>query len=641
MSNTPGTGRVLGQLDQEQRRVVTHTLDKNKHVHVVAGAGSGKTRCMAHRVGYLIEAGVDPEKICAISFSKKSGLELEHRIATIHRAGYKVQASTYHSLGYRWLKRWEMAEDLANKTLAAHMLEQAYREVLPDTSEDGPHPYFPLSPAAVGTWLTRLKREGKTLAAIERELAGVIMGGLMVGPELARIAMLYEKVKRKRKKVTFLDMIYLFWHELHTNKRHREEVTSSIEYLLVDEVQDLSHLQHAIVELLAPSCQVMTVGDPRQSIYGFRGASLERLEGMLQNLSPQREALIRNYRSGHTIVALGNVICRGSGLDASGESRSVRPVDGSIEVWRPRHEQHEADEIAARIEELLERGEDPREICVLYRNNALACALETTLTSRGVPNLVVGSIRFAQRHEVRVCLELIKLVLDPSNLEAATYVYQVPARGLGQATWGKVRRAHKRDEFVYVTMREVAASGDVGDRQAKALEDFATQLEALASLSAWSPSRVLDEIFYRVEGSKGNLFEWFNKIEDEDNQQAENLLALREFCAQHRDLSRVLSLLEGFGEDGGEQDAVRLMTIHKSKGLEFQHVFVAGCSDVVLSQTEEDQRVLYVAATRAKNELVLSAPRRQYGQACGPSTWLTQVFEELGVDFEEHKEVAA
>lgn len=633
-SKTPGTGRVLGQLDIDQRRVVTHTLDSTQNLHVVAGAGSGKTRCMAHRVGYLIEAGIDPERICAISFSKKSGAELEHRISTIHRQGYKVQASTYHSLGFRWLKRWGIGEDLANNSLDAHLFEGAYREVLPDTPDDGPHPYFPLSPKAVGTWLKRLKQEGHTQAAIKTEMADVIMGGLQIGPELSRIAMLYEANKRKRKLVTFLDMIWGFWHELATNKEHLRQVASSIDYLLVDEVQDLSHLQHSIVELLAPTCQVMTVGDPRQSIYGFRGASLERLEGCLKNLSPKREALVRNYRSGHTIVALGNVICQGSELAHLGESKSVRGIDGAIEIWRPRHEGHEADEITDRIEQMIARGEDPREICVLYRNNALACSLETTLTSRGIPNIVVGSIRFAERHEVRVCLELIKLVLDPSNIEAATYVYQVPARGLGQKTWGRVRRAHTQDALVYQVMREVATSGSISTRQAKALEEFADQLESLAALSAWSPSRVLDEIFFKVQGTSTSLFEWFNKADDEDNQRAENLLALREFCAQHRELSRVLALLEGFGEDGGEQDAVRLMTIHKSKGLEFSHVFVAGCSEVVLSGSEEDQRVLYVAATRAKNELVLSAPRRQYGKPCGPSVWLEDVLEVLGVDLE-------
>lgn len=603
-----------GDLDAQQLAVVTHPLDGG-HAFVVAGAGSGKTRCIAYRSAWILEQGVHPEDICAVSFTKKAGEELGERIARVHPQGAAVRTSTYHSLGYHWLREWELCSGRA--VWPEWVAVRALRDILRDQRR---------WPKKVGAedllkLFTELKERALLPQYVARELD--TWGRKNRCDDLPGVWRLFEMRKREEEAVELVDMIWRWWVQLVERPDRLGQVQRSQKFFFVDEVQDLDLLQTKIFQLIAQGeeVQAMAIGDPRQSIYGWRGADLDRLATAIEELQCTTYSIDTNYRSLSRIVHAGSIVVEGSPEASwSGEAIAHRTEGGLVEIWQPTDDTDEAKLVVEDIRRRLTDGASANDAAVIYRQNAQSAPIERELSMKGVPYLVHGATSFFDRAEIKDALAYVELVADPKAFDAAKRVRSKPCRFLGDQAWNKVLATRAPTVLEALQMAAQGAKGKERERFAH----FASQLEELQNLE--DAASVLERVL-TLRGLDGEAFSSrYAGAEEEDNSNLDNLRALVSVARGCADLAALLHLARPSRKRG--QAAVHLMTVHKSKGLEFDYVYQIGVIGQVYRDAEEEsRRILYVGATRAKEELVISCPERVLGRPGRPSIYLQPLLE--------------
>ncbi|MEN8162643.1 MAG: UvrD-helicase domain-containing protein, partial [Acidobacteriota bacterium] len=625
--------RLLEGLNPSQREAVAHGEGP---LLVLAGAGSGKTRVLTHRVAHLIGRGAAQAfEITAVTFTNKAAREMRERAAALIDAGPALGGAfvgTFHRWALDILRRWPEAAGLPRRFSIVDSDDQRalMTRILKDEGLD-PKEY----PAR--SVLSRISGHVNRMESVER-LEG--RTGDVRGLVVARLWRRYTARKKELGAVDFDDMLALVLEALSSDKAVAASVKRRARWLLVDEFQDTNKLQMKLLNtVLSEKGNITAVGDEDQSIYRWRGAEMDNILDFERSFPGAHVvALERNYRSTAPILKISGA------LIATNTRRRGKKLFTEKDGGEPVHlfiapgEREEARWVCDRIE-ALQTNHSLGEMAVLMRTNAQTRPFEEELTRRQVPYRVIGGLRFWQRAEVKDALAYLRLVVRQDDALAFERVVNVPARGIGAATLDALRsHAAAVGSPVSIAARDIPETLTPRARMAlgrffEILDEAQTQREGL------EPA---DFVGWLLEAS--GLLGLYDGEEEEKVVRRENLrqlaTAVAEASLQGQDLEAFLDGVALF-EDADQRtsaDAVSLMTLHSAKGLEFDAVFVVGCEDGLLPHAnsrddaeglEEERRLAYVGMTRARHRLALTAARERFlfGQRnpTRPSRFLAEI----------------
>ena len=623
---------ILDDLNEPQREAVTAPLG---NALVLAGAGSGKTRVLVHRIAWLIEAeGVSPFGVLAVTFTNKAAAEMRQRIEALLDIPMRgLWVGTFHGIAHRLLRmHWQEAKLPQNfQVLDADDQLRLVKRVMRALDIDE-HRW----PARQATWfINGHKDEGRRAKALPD-------GDDLFQKTHKRIYENYEELCNQGGLVDFAELL-LRSHELWLDKpellahyRHR------LGHLLVDEFQDTNTIQYAWLRVLAGArgC-VMAVGDDDQSIYGWRGARIENMQRYAKDFSDVATIrLEQNYRSSGNILNAANALIRRN-ADRLGKDLWTADKDGeTIRLYAAYNDLDEARFIAERTQAVIDNGGSPADVAVLYRSNAQSRVIEESLVLAGIPYRIHGGFRFFERAEIKNALSYMRLIHDRHSDQAFERVVNTPARGIGEKTVEAIRReARGRAVSLWQACKDAIVDGRLPGRAAGSVGAFLKLIDDLAEACEDLELHKLTEYVIRESG----LLEYHGREPGERGlARKENLHELvnaaRQFSGelvfplQDDDAAEVSMLLEFLDQaalDAGETQAgsgpaVQLMTLHSAKGLEFPTVFLSGLEEGLFphrmsverdGRLEEERRLCYVGMTRAMRQLYLTyaEARRLHG----------------------------
>ena len=652
---------MLDQLNEMQREAVTYG---DGPLLILAGAGSGKTRALTHRIAYLIhERGVDPRSILAITFTNKAAGEMRERVAALLGAGaVEVWVATFHATCARILRR---EADLVGRTSDFAIYDtgdqrQMVRDILTGFGWDAKR--FP--PPAFLRAISDAKNEMCGPEEYGRRAAG------RPGDAWAeRVARVYRAYQRRLEENNAFDFDDLILRVVETFEGHDEVLAryqSRFRHILVDEYQDTNHAQYRLVRALAAAHRNLTVvGDDDQSIYAFRGADTRNiLEFEREYPDAHVVKLEQNYRSTVTVLEAANNLVRHNRLRKGKRLWTGNDQGDRIRYYQATDQRDEAAYVGYSLNARRAAGELLGGCVVLYRTNAQSRPLEEALMHLGLPYQIVGSVRFYERQEIKDLLAYMRLVANPADAVSLQRIINVPRRGAGPATWAKVaERAAAEGLPVVEAMGRLAAAGVGGGvggggsggsggltRSCRAaLGELAELLRELgAARDRVGPDQVLAALLERT----GYEAELVADGTPEARARLENLDELRRLAAEFARAAPELGL-RGFLDQMAlvsdadtlteAEDRVVLMTVHTAKGLEFDHVYLVGLDEGLFphqrslesgNDLEEERRLCYVALTRAKVGLHLSSSASRIGfggerEPMRPSRFLGELPREL------------
>jgi DNA helicase-2/ATP-dependent DNA helicase PcrA len=631
----PGPEQLLAGLNPPQREAVTH---HGSPLLIVAGAGSGKTRVLTHRIAYLLaERGVQPGQVLAITFTNKAAAEMRERVEALVGPRAKVMwVSTFHSACVRILRR-EAGTVGLKSTFSIYDAADSQRlmaMVIRDLDLD-PKRY----PARVFC--------GKVSAAknelVDEETFAGRVGNNPYEQKVAGAYRMYQQRLRQSNALDFDDIIAMTVNILQAFPAVREHYRRRFRHVLVDEYQDTNHAQYVLIKELVgragepvadgappvPPAELAVVGDADQSIYAFRGATIRNIVEFEQDYPQARTIVLeQNYRSTQRILRAANgVISR----NAKRRDKNLwsEAGDGAMIVGYVADDEHdEASFVAGRIDRLGdEHGVRPGDVAVFYRTNAQSRALEEVFVRTGLPYKVVGGTRFYERREVKDALAYLRVVANPVDDVNLRRILNVPRRGIGDRAEGAVAALAERERIPYVAaLGRVEDAPGIVTRSVAAIRAFTDLLEGLRTVAEDEESGVgalLEAILDRT----AYLAELRASHDPQDETRIENLAELvavaREFDDNYPDGTLVdfleqVSLVADADQipvDGVDDGVVTLMTLHTAKGLEFPVVFLTGLEDGTFphirslddpTELEEERRLAYVGITRARQRLHLS-----------------------------------
>jgi len=613
---------ILDSLNTAQRDAVSHT---DNHLLVLAGAGSGKTRVLVHRIAWLIRVEqVAPHAILAVTFTNKAAHEMRGRIFDmLGIAPRGMWVGTFHGLAHRLLKaHWRDAQLPENfQILDADDQLRLVKRVYADLGVDDSR--YP--PKQALWYINGQKDEGLRARHIQPSQEAF-------NSTMLRVYSAYEEACNRGGLVDFAELL-LRAHELWLdNPQLLAHYQQRFAHILVDEFQDTNAIQYAWLRMLAgQSGKVTAVGDDDQSIYGWRGARIENIQNFSRHFANTRIVrLEQNYRSTGTILKAANaVIARNS--ERLGKNLWTEEEDGEpISLYAGFNEHDEARFIAERIQAWVSKGNSLASTAILYRSNAQSRVLEEALLREQIPYRIYGGQKFYDRLEIRNALAYLRLVVNRSDDAAFERVVNTPTRGIGDKTLDLVRQL-AREQSVSLWEAALRAISTLPGRAANALNGFVTLLDSLASEITDLP--LAEQVDHVIQRS--GLVDFHSKEKGEKGQaRVENLrelvIACQAFEPQDADAPVLPQFLAEAALDAGEQqadtdqDAVQLMTLHSAKGLEFPLVFMAGMEENLFphkmsveepGRLEEERRLCYVGITRAMEKLYLcyAETRQLYG----------------------------
>ena len=616
---------IIDSLNDAQREAVTA---QNDHLLVLAGAGSGKTRVLVHRIAWLMQVdGVPPTGILAVTFTNKAAKEMRLRIEQMMNIPARgLWFGTFHGIAHRLLRsHWQDAGlpenfQVLDSDDQLRLVKRVMRELQIDESR------WP--PKQVQWFINSQKDEGLRAEHIQ-ENPGDHFTSVMV-----KVYSHYQKLCQQGGLVDFGELL-LRSHELWL---HRPELLvhyqRRFQHILVDEFQDTNTIQYAWLQVLAGQRVPMTiVGDDDQSIYGWRGAKIENIQQFQRDFPGARLVrLEQNYRSTQTILKAANAVIANN-QDRLGKQLWTDGAEGDpISLYAAFNEQDEANYIADSIEGWVGEGNLRSECAILYRSNAQSRVLEESLMRQGIPYRVYGGLRFYDRQEIRNALAYLRLVYYRRDDAAFERVVNVPPRGIGAKSLAELRAfAGEQGISLWEASERLLEAGSVKGRAKTGLQRFIEIVESLseqvehASLHGLMKQTIEDsglkDYHANEKGEKAqarveNLEELVNALADFEVEEGVDPLA--EFIAQ-------AALDAGEAQAEAHEDSVQLMTLHSAKGLEFPLVFLAGVEEGLFPHSmsleepgrmEEERRLAYVGITRAMKKLVLTyaESRRIYGQ---------------------------
>ncbi len=607
---------------------------------VIAGAGSGKTRVITYRIAYLLEHGIPAGNILAITFTNKAAAEMRDRVYALfgERKLAGMWVTTFHSMCARILRR-EAEYAGFSRDYTIYDAQDSERLVKNVTKE------LDLDPA---TWrpssvLSYISKAKNNLLTPENYKAPAIS---FFAKGVEKIYTAYQDALRAANAMDFDDLLMNTALLLRENPEVLKRYRDRFRYVLIDEYQDTNHAQYVIVRLIGKEHgNVCATGDPDQSIYGWRGADIGNILRFEKDFPGAKVVkLEENFRSTKRILACADKVIKHNiqrkerGLFSNGSEGSL------IKEVILGDESEEADYMAAEASRLIESGRRPREIACLYRIGAISRNIENALLARSLPYIIVGSVAFYQRREIKDLLAYMRVIVNPADNVSLRRVINVPPRKIGTASVEKLAAAAKTHGVsLFDAARNETALESLGGPAQKKIFAFASMMEEIAA-AGLSPvkdvlERILDAAGYREylvksEGEERAAERWENVEElvnatakfDNDNPDGE-LGGFLEEAALVADIDR--------WDD--REDRITLMTLHAAKGLEFPVVFLAAMEEGVFPHSrsleedgiEEERRICYVGVTRAREELYLThtASRMRQGQSTVniPSRFLAEM----------------
>jgi DNA helicase II / ATP-dependent DNA helicase PcrA len=667
---------LLDDLNPAQREAVTASAG---HYLVLAGAGSGKTRVLTHRIGWLLEVErASPWSILAVTFTNKAAAEMRARTQNLVGDGPRgLSIGTFHGIAHRLLRRhWREAR--LPETF--QILDSDDQQRLVKRTIQGLGIDEARFPPRQATWfINSAKDEGKRPEAIDA--SGNPLAGTLIDIYVA-----YERACQRAGLVDFAELL-LRAHELwlqddallaHYRERYR--------HLLIDEFQDTNTLQYAWIRVLAgDSGRVFVVGDDDQAIYGWRGARVENVQHFLRDFPNAKTIrLEQNYRSSANILGAANAVISNNPSRLGKELWTADGDGAPIEVYAAYNEQDEARFVIERIREYIKTDHPASDVAILYRSNAQSRNFEEQLVQGNIAYRVYGGQRFFDRAEIKDALAYLRLIANRHDDAAFERVVNTPPRGIGDRTIDLLRaRARREDISMWEAVLGELTDSSLAGRAKNALRAFLQLIDELARDCLVASIRDPDEHAGLLPGAVGSedreaavaideplalaeqmdhaivrsgLREYHEKDKTSAESRLENLDELVNVASRFErtaeDMEAGLSELAAFlshaaleaGEAQGEswQECVQLMTLHSAKGLEFPLVFLVGLEDGLFpshksleepGRLEEERRLAYVGITRAREHLVLcyAETRRMHGMEMygRPSRFLGEIPRQL------------
>ncbi len=581
---------------------------------ILAGAGSGKTRVLTHRIAYILDQGLAaPEEVLAITFTNKAAGEMKDRVALlVGPDSRKMWVSTFHAFCARILR--VHAEKLGYKReFTIYDQADQVRLVKRCIVELGKDPKR-FNPRSFQAQISTAKNVLMTPEDYLRSTEGYI------AENVAEVYDLYQKRLYENNSMDFDDLIMQTVALLEIFPEVRERYQTRFKYIHVDEYQDTNHAQYRLVNILAARHRnLCVVGDDDQSVYSFRGADIRNVLDFERHYPEAKVAkLEQNYRSTQTILDAANAVVANNASRKPKELWTAGPEGERIRVFTAVDEYAEARFVVSEIERLVDSGASPRDIAVFYRTNAQSRALEDVLVREGVPYQVVGGVRFYERAEIKDAMAYLAVISNPNDAVALERIINVPKRGLGSTSVARLQDHARRNGIsLYEALADAVDLTGSAKKSCRAVHNLfeGWRVAAREVPPAELIGAVLDESGYRAELEAENTVEAESRLENLE----ELINAAKEYERYEPEPT-----LEGFLQEQAlysDQDTldteggnVALMTLHNAKGLEFEHVFVVGMEEGTFPHArsldeqnlEEERRLCYVGITRAKETLTLS-----------------------------------
>ena len=644
----------LEELNPNQREAVLYTDGPSL---VIAGAGSGKTRVLTYKIAYLLEQGLAPWNILALTFTNKAAREMKERIAQIvgQKRAYYLWMGTFHSVFSRILRsESKLLGFTSNFTIydtsdSRSLIRTIIKEMALDDKK--------YKPAAVQARISNAKNHLVTPNAYAMNKTAYEGDCAAKMPAIRDIYQKYWNRCRQAEAMDFDDLLFYTFILFRDFPNILAKYQEQFKFILVDEYQDTNFAQHCVVQQLANHHQrICVVGDDAQSIYSFRGADIDNILEFSNTFKGAKVfKLEQNYRSTQNIVSAANSLISKNRRQIPKEVFSENAKGNKLQVIQAYSDIEEAEIIAKKIGELRHiESFDFTDFAVLYRTNAQSRVFEEIFRKRAIPYKIYGGLSFYQRKEIKDIISYFRLVVNPNDEEALKRIINYPARGIGATTLSKIADAANRHNTSYwaIICEPLSFNVDINKGTQNKLQKFVTlitsfQEELLLKNAYEIGSKIIKESGIMADVLQDNSPESMSRKENIE----ELANGLNEFCASRKEegnediylynyLSEVSLLTDQDSETEEDLNKVTLMTVHSAKGLEFKNVFVVGLEEKLFPSNmsgdspralEEERRLFYVAITRAERNCFLSyaKSRMRYGsmEFGAPSRFIVEIDE--------------
>ena len=631
--------RVFDGLNPAQEEAVKQLSGP---ILILAGAGSGKTKTLTHRIANLIRHGVRPEEILAVTFTNKAAKEMRQRLWKLS-TGEETEAprsfmpymGTFHGICVKILRIENVNAGLGKNFVIYDTEDQValIRRIMKEEKITDKS----IKPKSVQAIISAEKNRGNTPEDYSR---GAYYPNQV---KIAKIFREYEEAKAKADAVDFDDLLLITLRMFQTNREVREKWKRRFRHILVDEYQDTNHVQYQLIKLLVgEERNICVVGDDWQSIYSWRGADFTNILNFEKDFPGAKVVkLEQNYRSTGAILAASQKIIN-QNKQRTDKTLYTEAGEGEpIVIKKTSDENMEARWVAQKIIEMVAKGRNFQDFAILYRTNAQSFAFEKMFIQMMVPYKIIGGVRFYDRSEVKDVIAIMKLVINPRDIVSFERVAKNVLAGVGEASMRKVVSAigaTEAGENPYLRAELLASLAPKARRGIERLRRFIEkERKTLEAEEGKNPAEVVKEI---VEG-----FDFETLLDDGTpggRERIDNLAVLMANAEPYEEIEEFVAdaALMSSADESAQKDSVTLMTLHAAKGLEFPVVFLVGMEDGLFpsarSQTEaeleEERRLAYVGMTRAMKELFLSYAQSRY--SFGGRNWTSpsRFLIELGYD---------
>ena len=599
----------LKDLNKQQYEAAT-TIDGA--LLILAGAGSGKTKTITARLAYLIDCvGIPPSNTLTLTFTNKAANEMQKRALAMiqNNCSHPPLLCTFHKFGLLFLKFYiTHLGRKANFILAdSDDTKRIVKELNGDLAP------LPLVLSEISRYKNSQISPTQALKSAHNETY----------EHIAKVYVKYQEFLLQKNLVDFDDLLLLPLEIMQAHPQVAKEVSEKYQYIMVDEYQDTNHLQYLLLKQLCSTHQnLCVVGDDDQSIYSWRGANIQNILQFSQHFKGAKTIkLEENYRSTHTILQAANALIANNKERLGKELKSTLGEGKQIEILHSFDEQEEAQSIAKAVQALLKNGVMPKDIAVLFRVNALSRSLEEGFNRAGIPYVLVGAIRFYERSEIKDVLSYFRALINLEDDFSITRIINKPKRGIGKTSLDKlINLAQQHNTSIFGLMQSGIAKEAVSKKIYDTLSEFFSTMQDLQESLKVSSLGFIDTFERKI-----GLCEALSKSADE----IDRVSNIEEFYGVYREFIKQNPLLEledflnelalrsdqedvEMRQESKGVEGVACTSVHSSKGLEFDYVFIIGLEEGFFplvredSSIEEERRLGYVAFTRAKKELFLS-----------------------------------
>ena len=618
--------KILEELNEEQKVAAKHI---DGPLLILAGAGSGKTKTITTRLAYLLSQGIPPSSTLTLTFTNKAATQMRERaLGMIEDISYPPLLCTFHKFGLIFLKF--NIERLGRKNNFVVIDTDDKKRILKSFESD-----LPIS--MVASEISRYKNS-------------------LITPEIAyqkaeqknykTIAKIYEKYENyisSNNLVDFDDLLVLTYKILDENSDLADEISQRYRYIMVDEYQDTNELQYRLLRKLCTTHDnLCVVGDDDQSIYGWRGANIKNILEFHNHFDDVKVIkLEKNYRSTNQILKAANDLIDHNRERLGKKLVSVHGDGKEIEYIESPDETYEARTISKKIKKLIDSGVNPADIAVLYRINALSRSLEEGLNKEGISYNMVGGVKFYERAEIKDLISYLRVIANPHDDFSMKRIINKPKRGLGKVTLDKIIKLayeNKISIFEFIVTNQDRVKDITSKKSFAELTKFIENLQSLKEISQDADYDFMDELerYFGIREYYANMADSIERVSNID----EFYGLYRDYIKQNPGQS-VEEFLNDLAlqsdQDQIDSEHISIMSVHASKGLEFEYLFVTGLEEGFFpligdgSDIEEERRLGYVAITRAKKELVLSSANSRFYKGRRTELKKSRFLKECGV----------